>query len=77
MTLRDTFARNVRHWRHARGMSQEALAYEAEISRSYLYELERGKYPANLDFIERIAKVLEIEPAQLLERAGKSRATRS
>lgn len=52
-------------------MSQETLAYEAEISRSYLYELERGKYPANLDFIERIAKVLVLEPAQLLERRRK------
>jgi transcriptional regulator with XRE-family HTH domain len=55
-------------------MSQEALAYEAEISRSYLYELERGKYPANLDFIERIAKVLAVEPSQLLERRSKVRA---
>ncbi len=77
MTLRDTFARNVRHWRHARGMSQEALAYEAEISRSYLYELERGKYPANLDFIERIAKVLAVEPSQLLERRARTKAIRS
>lgn len=77
MTLRDTFARNVRHWRHARGMSQEALAYEAEISRSYLYELERGKYPANLDFIERIAKVLAVEPSQLLERRVRTKVTRS
>lgn len=71
MTLRETFARNVRHWRHARSMSQETLAYEANISRSYLYELERGKYPANLDFIERIAKVLAVEPSQLLERRRK------
>lgn len=71
MTLRQTFAKNVRHWRHARGLSQETLAYEADISRSYLYELERGKYPANLDFIERIAKVLAVEPAQLLEHRRK------
>ena len=71
MTLRQTFAKNVRHWRHARGMSQETLAYEADISRSYLYELERGKYPANLDFIERIARVLAIDPAQLLEHRRK------
>ena len=71
MTLRQTFAKNVRHWRHARGMSQETLAYEADISRSYLYELERGKYPANLDFIERIAKVLAIDPAQLLDQRRK------
>lgn len=74
MTLRETFAKNVRHWRHARGLSQEALAYEADISRSYLYELERGKYPANLDFIERIAKVLAIEPHQLLERSARARS---
>jgi transcriptional regulator with XRE-family HTH domain len=76
MTLRQTFAKNVRHWRHVRGMSQETLAYEASISRSYLYELERGKYPANVDFIERIAKVLAIEPSQLLDRSSKARGPR-
>lgn len=74
MTLRQTFAKNVRHWRHARGLSQEDLAYEAGISRSYMYELERGKYPANLDFIERIAKVLAVEPQQLLDRSPKGRS---
>jgi DNA-binding XRE family transcriptional regulator len=58
------------------GMPQEDLARAAEISRSYLYELERGKYPANLDFIERISKVLVIEPHQLLERS-RTRAQRT
>lgn len=39
-----------------------------------MYELERGKYPANVDFIEHIAKVLAVEPSQLLERSGRAAA---
>ena len=36
MSLRDVFARNLRRLRHAKGVSQEELAADAEISREYL-----------------------------------------
>jgi ribosome-binding protein aMBF1 (putative translation factor) len=34
--LREIFATNLRRLRNAKGLSQDDLAYEAEISRSYL-----------------------------------------
>ena len=67
MTLRQVFARNVRHLRARKGLSQEQLALEADISRSYMYELERGTYSASLDMVERIAKALVVTPASLLD----------
>jgi transcriptional regulator with XRE-family HTH domain len=40
--LRDAFAANLRRLRHERGISQEDLAYEAGINRSYMSKLEKG-----------------------------------
>ena len=41
-------------------------AYEAEISRSYLSQLEKGSFHASLKIIGKLADVLEIDPAELL-----------
>jgi hypothetical protein len=44
MDLRTTFAANVvRLWR-AKGLSQEALAHEAGVNRSYLARIETGRH---------------------------------
>ena len=40
MDLREVFAGNLRRLRHAKGLSQDDLAYEAEISRNYLSQVE-------------------------------------
>ena len=66
MDLRDVFAANVRRLRHAKGLSQDDLAYEAEVSRSYLSQLEKGAFYASLKIIGRIADVLEVDAADLL-----------
>jgi len=57
-----------------KGLSQEALAYEAGIDRTYISALERGVYSATIDMVGKLAAVLEIEPSALLERQTKSRA---
>jgi transcriptional regulator with XRE-family HTH domain len=66
MDLREVFAGNLRRLRHAKGMSQDDLAYEAEISRSYLSQLEKGAFYASLKIIGRLAEALGVEPAELL-----------
>jgi transcriptional regulator with XRE-family HTH domain len=40
--LRQAFAANLRRFRHAKGISQEDLAYEANVNRTYLSKLEKG-----------------------------------
>jgi transcriptional regulator with XRE-family HTH domain len=67
MDLREVFATNLRRLRHARGLSQDDLAYEAEISRSYLSQLEKGVFYASLKIVGKIAEVLGVQPAELLE----------
>ena len=43
MDLCEVFATNLRRLRHEKGLSQDGLAYEAEISRSYLAQLENSR----------------------------------
>ena len=66
MDLRQVFAANLRRLRHERGISQETLAYEADVNRTYISKLEKGVSYAGLEVIGKLAKVLEIEPAQFL-----------
>jgi transcriptional regulator with XRE-family HTH domain len=77
MDLRDVFAMNLRRLRHAKGLSQDDLAYEAEVSRSYLSQLEKGAFYASLKIVSKLAAVLDVEPAELLKsplkRSGKYR----
>lgn len=73
--IRDVFAANLRRLRHERGISQEDLAHEAHVGRSYLSRIEKGGYYASLRIIERLAKTLNVEPAELLK-APKKRVTK-
>ena len=67
MDLREVFAGNLRRLRHAKELSQDDLAYEAEISRSYLSQLEKGAFYASLKIVGKIATVLDVAPAELLK----------
>lgn len=73
MDLRGTFATNLRRARHARGLSQDELAYEADISRSYLSQLEKGAFYASLKIIGKLADVLKVEPSEFLMRSKRKK----
>jgi transcriptional regulator with XRE-family HTH domain len=55
MDLREVFAINLRRLRYAKGLSQDDRAYEAEVSRSYLSQLEKGAFYASLRIVGKIA----------------------
>lgn len=65
--LRDILAKNMRRLRAARGLSQEALAFESGINRTYLSAVERAERNVSLDNIARIAGGLQIEAWKLLK----------
>ena len=64
--IRAILAKNVRRLRLAKGLSQDELAYEAEVSRSYPSQLEKGAFYASLKIVGKLAAVLQVEPAELL-----------
>jgi len=65
------FATNLRRCRNAKGLSQDDLAYQAEISRSYLSQLEEGVFHASLKIVGKLAGALKAAPAALLELPAK------
>jgi transcriptional regulator with XRE-family HTH domain len=71
MDLRDVFAINLRRLRHAKGLSQDDLAYEAEVSRSYLSQIEKGAFFASLKIVDKLARALNVEPSELLKAPSK------
>jgi transcriptional regulator with XRE-family HTH domain len=60
------FGRNIRACRKARGITQEQLAFDAGMKRSYVSELERGLRNPTVRALGRLAAALKIEPAILL-----------
>jgi transcriptional regulator with XRE-family HTH domain len=73
MDLRQIFATNLRRFRHERGLSQEVLAYEADVNRTYMSKLEKGASYPGLEIIGKLAKTLEVEPFELLRPVPKRR----
>ena len=76
MDLRQVFAANLRRLRHAKGLSQEDLAHEADVNRTYMSKLERGGSYPGLEIIGKLAAVLEVEPAEFLKLPPKRGARR-
>ena len=60
----------IRAARIERGLSQEALAYETGLDRSYVGGIERGEHNPTLINLLRIAKHLDMKGSLLLKRAG-------
>ena len=61
------FGNNVRKQRKAKGLSQEELAFNAGLHRTYIGMIERAEKNITLLNIEKIAVALKVEIKHLLE----------
>jgi transcriptional regulator with XRE-family HTH domain len=59
--------RNVRRLRLAKGLSQEAYAFEAGIHRTYVSDIERGARNPTIKVVDKLAGPLGIDPGRLLD----------
>lgn len=64
--LQRALGANLRRYRAARGLSQEALADLMGVHRTYLGGVERGERNLTLKSVERIAENIGVEPLSLL-----------
>lgn len=64
------FGRALRQEREQHQWSQERLAGEAGLNRSYLGEVERGAAVPSLVTIIKLARALQISPTRLLDASG-------
>lgn len=71
MDLRQLFATNLRRLRHERKVSQEQLAHDAEVDRAYLSRVERAVTYVGLEIIEKLAFILEVDPAEFFRRPSR------
>jgi transcriptional regulator with XRE-family HTH domain len=65
--LQRTLGDNLRAYRAARGLSQEALADVLSFHRTYMSGIERGQRNLTLKSVERIAERLKLDPVELLQ----------
>ena len=61
---------NVRELRLARGMTQERLAFGAELDLTYIGGIERGRRNPSLLVMARIADALDASIVELLKGPG-------
>jgi transcriptional regulator with XRE-family HTH domain len=66
MSPLERFAANLREARLRRGLSQEALADLCDLHRTEVSLLERAQREPRLTTIVRLARALELPPAELL-----------
>lgn len=65
-SARERFARNLRIARKERGISQEELAAEAGLHRTYIGSVERAERNISVDSMERLATALSVDIVELL-----------
>ena len=65
--IRHLFGAKLRQIRKAKDISQETLAYDAGLDRTYVSSVERGKRNISLANIEKLAKALRVKPARFFE----------
>jgi transcriptional regulator with XRE-family HTH domain len=63
---RGILGRNVRRLRKQKGLTQEELAFEAEIDLTYVGGIERGRRNPSLLVMARIADALSVPLSKLL-----------
>jgi transcriptional regulator with XRE-family HTH domain len=73
--LQRAVGRNLRAYRQARGLSQEAFAEVVGVHRTYMGGLERGERNLTLRSVERLAGRLDINPLQLMQTAATPEAS--
>jgi len=65
--LQAVLSGNVRSLRQARNLTQEQLAFEADVDRTYVSQLERGVNNPSMFVLWRVASALGTDVATLLK----------
>ena len=73
--LQQAVGRNLRAYREAKGLSQEAFADELGVHRTYMGGIERGERNLTLKSLERIAERIGTDPLTLLRPTERASTT--
>ena len=64
MDIKLKIGQRIRELRKELEISQEALAYKAEVDRTYVTDVENGRRNVSVEILERIIKALEVSIAE-------------
>lgn len=67
MDVRERLAKNIKRLRKERGLSQEALAHDADLDRTYISGIERKVRNPTITVIDRIASAFNCSMGDLLD----------
>ena len=67
MKIKEKFGIVIRELRTKKGVSQEQLAYEAGIDRTYVGHIEKGSRNVSLEIIEKLANYFKMSISDLLK----------
>jgi transcriptional regulator with XRE-family HTH domain len=67
MDVRRRVGLNVKKYRSAGGLSQEELAFDCGLHRTYVSGVERGVRNPTIVVLEKIAKALKVATSRVLE----------
>ncbi|MBP2296886.1 helix-turn-helix domain-containing protein [Azospirillum rugosum] len=70
MDIRKQVGLNVQRIRRTRGWSQEELAFESGLHRTYISGIERGARNPTITVLKELADALGVPPSMLLEPAA-------
>jgi transcriptional regulator with XRE-family HTH domain len=70
--LQNTFGQVLKELRNENGLSQQQLAFDSELDRTYISLLERGLRLPTLGTIFKIAEVLKLSPSDMVTLVEKS-----
>ena len=64
MDIKVKIGQRIKQLRKDLALSQEALAYEAEVDRTYITDVENGRRNVSVEILEKIIKALRVSFTQ-------------
>ena len=67
MDIRARLSHNMRRLRRSKDWSQEELAHQAGLHRTYISDLERGARNPTIEVVDKLAVALDVPVGDLLD----------
>ena len=65
MDIKLKIGQRIKELRKGLELSQESLAYKAEVDRTYVTDVENGRRNVSVEILERLIKALDVSIAEL------------
>jgi transcriptional regulator with XRE-family HTH domain len=67
MDIKVKIGQRIRHLRKELQLSQEALAYQAEVDRTYVTDVENGRRNVSIEILERLITALSVSFSEFFD----------